>query len=270
MDQALIAKWDEAIAKANELFAAVINGNQPAEPKVTPEIPADAAAVAALSDAELGKFIDHTLLKPEAGREAVEKLCGEAAQYRFASVCVNADYIARCAASLEGRAGVATVIGFPLGATTTETKAFEARQAVQLGATELDMVVNMGRLKDKDYAFVLEDIRAVVEAGGGAPVKVILETGGLTLEEKIAGCLLSKAAGAAFVKTSTGFLFGGATVEDVALMRRVVGPKMGVKASGGIRDNASARAMLSAGANRLGTSAALAIVGAGQAAKGSY
>lgn len=270
IDSTLTATWDAAIAQAREQFQSLLNGKSPATPKVTPP-PPGAEAVAAMSDAEMGKFVDHTVLKPETTWKAVEKLCHEAIDHGFASVCVNADYVARCA-SLIGSApvGVATVIGFPLGATTTDTKAFEARQSIKLGATELDMVVNIGRLKDKDYAFVLEDIRAVVEAGGGAPVKVILETGGLSLEEKIAGCLLSKAAGAAFVKTSTGFLFGGATVEDVALMRRVVGPELGVKASGGIRDAASARAMLAAGANRLGTSAALTIIGHTASAGAGY
>jgi deoxyribose-phosphate aldolase len=210
---------------------------------------------------QLASLIDHTLLKPDAMPEAIERLCREAAEYGFASVCVNPGNVVRAARLLRGtRVNVCTVIGFPLGATTSLAKAFEARDAVAGGADELDMVLNVGALKAGDETLVSRDIRAVVEAADGRVVKVILETGLLTEEEKVRACLLVKEAGAAFVKTSTGFGPGGATVEDVQLMRRTVGPDFGVKASGGIRDRETAERMVAAGAIRLGTSSGVGII----------
>ena len=210
----------------------------------------------------IASFIDHTILKPDAPREDIERLCEEARQNGFASVCVQPWWVPLCADLLEGSSvKVCTVIGFPHGMNKPETKSFEARRAVLDGATELDMVINIGALKSRDFATVERDIRAVVEAGKPrASIKVILENVYLTDEEKAEGCALAKAAGADYVKTSTGFAGGGATVEDVALMRRVVGPEMGVKAAGGIRDVDDARRMVAAGATRLGASASLAIV----------
>ncbi|MDI6869738.1 MAG: deoxyribose-phosphate aldolase [Bacillota bacterium] len=219
---------------------------------------------------ELARLIDHTLLKPEATPEAVARLCAEAVEYGFASACVNPVNVARAASLLRGTpVKVCTVIGFPLGATASLVKAVEVRNAVADGADELDMVLNVGALKAGDHALVARDIRAVVEAAGGRVVKVILETALLTDEEKVEACLLTKEAGAAFVKTSTGFGPGGATVEDVALMRRTVGPEFGVKASGGIRDRATAERMVAAGATRLGTSSGVAIV-RGEAGRHAY
>lgn len=209
----------------------------------------------------LASLIDHTLLKPDATPEAVRRLCAEAKEFGFASVCVNPGQVACAAAELVGTAvKVCTVIGFPLGATTSFAKAFEARDAVASGAGELDMVLNIGALKAGDYELVLQDISAVVAAAGGRLVKVILETGLLTDAEKVEACRLAQSAGASFVKTSTGFGHGGATVEDIKLMRATVGPKMGVKASGGIRDRETALRMVEAGATRLGTSSGVAIV----------
>lgn len=210
----------------------------------------------------LASMIDHTLLKPDASREEVEQLCREAAQHCFASVCVNPNWVALCSAMLRG-AGVkvCTVVGFPLGAHLPDVKSYEARRAVEQGATEVDMVINVGALKSKDYALVEQDIRGVVQAvTRDTVVKVILETALLTREEKIMGCTLAKAAGADFVKTSTGFSTGGATVEDVRLMRETVGPEIGVKASGGIRTPEDARKMVEAGASRIGASASVKIV----------
>jgi deoxyribose-phosphate aldolase len=215
------------------------------------------------SDTPIAALIDHTLLKPEATPAQVEALCHEAAQYRFASVCVNPAYVPLCVRLLRDTpVAVCTVIGFPLGATTTKVKVFEATQAAGNGARELDMVLAVGRLKAGDYGAVAEDISAVVEAGhaAGALVKVIIETSLLSDEEKVAACLLAARAGADFVKTSTGFSGGGATAADIALMRRVVGPSLGVKASGGVRTLADARAMVAAGADRIGASAGVAIV----------
>ncbi len=210
---------------------------------------------------DLAPYIDHTLLRADVTRADLEKLCDEAKRYGFATVCVNAANVRFCAARLEGSSVKAiAVVGFPLGAQTPSAKSFEARDAVRNGAREIDMVINIGALKSRDYALVLEDIRAVVEASQGRPVKVILETGALSREQKIIGCSLAKVAGAAFVKTSTGFGPGGATVEDIALMREIVGEEMGVKASGGIRTEDDARKMIQAGANRIGASASVAIV----------
>ena len=210
---------------------------------------------------DIAQFIDHTLLKPEATREEVLKLCEEAKQYGFATVCVNSINVGTAARALHGSSVIAiAVVGFPLGAGLTSAKAFETREAVRCGAKEIDTVINIGALKAKDYALVQHDIAAVVQAAKPWPVKVILETSQLKDEEKVIACALSKAAGAAFVKTSTGFAQGGATAEDVALMRRIVGDDVGVKASGGVRSTEDAMKMIAAGANRIGASASIAIV----------
>ncbi len=223
------------------------------------------------TSADVARHIDHTMLKPDATREELERLCDEARRHGFATVCVNSVNVAHAARLLAGSQTVPiAVVGFPLGASAPRAKAFEAREAVRCGACEIDMVVNQGALKSKDYALVLEDVSAVVRAVPGVPVKVILETAALTQDEKIAGCVLAKAAGAAYVKTSTGFGPGGATVEDVALMRRVVGSGMGVKASGGIRTSEDAARMFAAGADRVGASASVAIVTGQKAAAGKY
>jgi deoxyribose-phosphate aldolase len=219
-------------------------------------------------DVELARMIDHTLLKADATAEDVRKLCDEARKYCFASVCVNSTNVARARAYLEGSGVmVCAVVGFPLGAMAPTAKAYEAREAVRAGAHEIDMVVNIGALKGRDYALVEEDIRKVVRSAAPARVKVILETGALSQEEKIIGITLSKIAGAAFVKTSTGFGPGGATVEDIQLMRRLVGQELGVKASGGVRTKEDAEKMKLAGANRIGASASVAIIGAAEAPK---
>jgi deoxyribose-phosphate aldolase len=211
--------------------------------------------------ADLARLIDHTLLKPEATRDEVVKLCEEARKHRFASVCVNTTWVGLCKAMLAGTdVMVCAVVGFPLGAMTPTAKAYEAREAVRQGAREIDMVINIGALKSRDYETVFEDICRVVKSSTPAGVKVILETGALDQEQKIIGCTLSKLAGAAFVKTSTGFGKGGATVEDIELMRRVVGSEVGVKASGGVRTAEDAIKMAQAGANRIGASASVAIV----------
>ena len=216
----------------------------------------------------LAAMIDHTLLKPDVTPDQIAQLCYEARKHHFASVCINPTHVKLCAELLKGSpVKVCTVIGFPLGATPPEVKTFETQKALSDGATEIDMVINIGALKANDYDLVARDIRGVVNTAhpAGALVKVILETTLLNREEKIAACLLSKEAGADFVKTSTGFGGGGATVEDVALMRRVVGPEMGVKASGGVRDYEDAQKMVEAGATRIGASAGVKIVqGAGQ------
>jgi deoxyribose-phosphate aldolase len=214
----------------------------------------------------LASLIDHTLLKPDASRDDVERLCREAAQFCFASVCVNPNWVPLCAQLLRGTGvKVCTVIGFPLGAHLPDVKAYEARRAVEQGAGEVDMVINVGALKSRDYALVEQDIRGVVQAvGRDTVVKVILETSLLTRDEKVMGSSLAKAAGADFVKTSTGFAGGGATVEDVRLMRETVGPDIGVKASGGIRTPEEARAMVEAGASRIGASASVKIVRGGE------
>jgi deoxyribose-phosphate aldolase len=211
--------------------------------------------------ADLGKLIDHTLLKPEATRDEVVKLCEEARKYRFASVCVNTTWVPLCKSLLSGTdVMVCAVVGFPLGAMAPTAKAYEAREAVRQGAREIDMVLNIGAMKSRDYETVFEDICRVVKASQPAGVKVILETSALTQEEKIIAISLSKLAGAAFVKTSTGFGKGGATVEDVQLMRQLVGAELGVKASGGVRTVEDAVKMAQAGANRIGASASVAIV----------
>jgi len=212
-------------------------------------------------DVAMAGMIDHTLLKADATAADVKKLCDEARKYCFASVCVNSTNVAKARSYLEGSGViVCAVVGFPLGAMTPSAKAFEAREAVRCGASEIDMVINIGALKSRDYALVEDDIRRVVQASRPAKVKVILETGALNAEEKIIGCTLSKIAGAHFVKTSTGFGPGGATAEDIALMRKLVGEEMGVKASGGVRTHEDAEKMKLAGANRIGASASVAIV----------
>jgi deoxyribose-phosphate aldolase len=215
----------------------------------------------------LAGMIDHTLLRPDATRADVVALCEEARTHHFASVCLNTTWVPLARALLASSdVMICAVVGFPLGAMTPTAKAYEAREAVRQGAHEIDMVINIGALKSRDYETVFEDICRVVKAAAPSRVKVILETGSLTEDEKIVGCSLSKLAGAAFVKTSTGFGKGGATVEDVTLMRRIVGPKMGVKASGGVRTAEQVRQMAAAGATRIGASASVAIV-AGSDAK---
>jgi deoxyribose-phosphate aldolase len=214
-------------------------------------------------DKSLAGLIDHTLLKPDATADKVAQLCFEAKKYHFASVCVNPSYVKLCADLLKGTdVKVCTVIGFPLGATATEVKVFEAQNAIEHGATEIDMVMNIGALKAGDSETVAHDIHEVAKAthGADALLKVIIETSLLTDEEKVIACLLAKEAGADYVKTSTGFSGGGATVHDIALMRRTVGPELGVKASGGIHSLEEAEQMIAAGATRIGASAGVKIV----------
>ena len=209
---------------------------------------------------ELAGILDHTLLRPSATGEEVERLCSEAVAYEFRTVCVNPVLVDRAVRSLEGTAvGVCSVVGIPFGTHLATTKAHEAREAVKDGATEIDMVIGIGALREGDDQAVLDDVRAVVEAAAGRAVKVILETCYLIQEEKVRACILALEGGASFVKTSTGYGPAGATVEDVALMRRTVGEHCGVKAAGGIRTLADALRMIRAGANRLGTSGSVAI-----------
>ena len=256
----------------NEQIAALV-----AELRATPGLSAGKPLIG-LSDQPtkanaLASYIDHTLLKAEATPAQIRELCAEAKQYGFASVCVNAGYVALAAECLAGSAvKVCTVIGFPLGATTTATKVFEAREAAAAGASELDMVLAVGRLKAGEYAAVSADIAAVAAEchAAGAWCKVIIETALLNDEEKIAACWLAQHAGADFVKTSTGFLGGGATVADIALMRETVGPAIGVKASGGVRSRSDAEAMIAAGASRLGASAGVTIVNDGKTTGEGY
>ncbi|MFD6439201.1 deoxyribose-phosphate aldolase [Peribacillus sp. NPDC060186] len=207
-------------------------------------------------------LIDHTLLKADATKEQIKVLCEEAREYKFASVCVNPTWVKYASELLEGsEVKVCTVIGFPLGASTPETKAFETKDAISNGAQEVDMVINIGALKDKDNELVERDIRAVVAASTGKALsKVIIETSLLTEEEKVRACELAVKAGTDFVKTSTGFSTGGATVEDVALMRKTVGPDIGVKASGGVRNTSDAQKVIEAGATRIGASAGVSIL----------
>jgi deoxyribose-phosphate aldolase len=222
-------------------------------PAVTERL--DAALVAAL--------IDHTILKANATEAQVTQLCEEAGQYGFAAVCVNASYVSLCHKLLVGTTvEVAAVVGFPLGATLPEVKAYEAQRAIAAGASEIDMVIHVGALLGKQYDYVLQDIAAVVQAchARGAVLKVIIEAALLTDEEKVAACYLAQEAGADYVKTSTGFGPGGATLEDVALMRRTVGPEMGLKAAGGIRTYETTLAMVAAGATRIGASSGVRIV----------
>jgi deoxyribose-phosphate aldolase len=217
----------------------------------------------------VAQYIDHTLLKADASQDQVAQLCYEARKYSFAAVCVNPSYVKLCSQLLQGSSvHVCTVVGFPLGATPPEVKAYETQQVIDDGATEVDMVINVGALKSKDYALVERDIATVARTchAGGAILKVIIEAALLTDEEKVIACQLSKAAGADYVKTSTGFGPGGATAQDVTLMRRAVGPGVGVKAAGGIGSFEDAKAMVAAGATRIGASAGVRIV---QEAKGS-
>jgi deoxyribose-phosphate aldolase len=236
--------------------------------RVTPVIDAGADRIASTlgifpTDGQLAHMIDHTILKPDATQDEIAQLCFEARKYSFASVCVNPSYVKLCNDLLEGSdVLVCTVVGFPLGATPTEVKVFETQQAVREGADEVDMVINVGALKSRDYELVERDIASVARAchAGNAILKVIIEAALLTDEEKVAACQLAKVAGADFVKTSTGFGPGGATAEDVALMRHVVGPAMGVKAAGGIRTYEDAKKMIAAGASRIGASASVKIM----------
>ncbi len=219
---------------------------------------------------KLNKYIDHTLLKPDASQEQIETLIEEAKKYDFASVCVNPTWVNFAAQALKTTdVKVCTVIGFPLGANTPELKAFETSDAIQNGANEVDMVINIGALKSRNFDLVERDIRAVVEAAKGTLVKVIIETCLLTDDEKVKACQIAQKAGADFVKTSTGFSTGGATVADVALMRKTVGPDMGVKASGGARSYEDALAFIKAGATRIGASSGVAIM-EGDVANGDY
>lgn len=210
----------------------------------------------------IASYIDHTLLKPESTKEQVIELCKEAAEYEFASVCVNPSYVETAAAELKNsKVKVCTVIGFPLGASTSETKAFETKDAIEKGAEEIDMVVNIGAIKSGESELVKNDIQAVVDAAKGkAIVKVIIEASLLTDEEKVLASRLSKEAGADFVKTSTGFSTGGATVADVKLMRETVGSELGVKASGGVRSLEDVQGMIDAGASRIGASSGVQIM----------
>jgi len=225
-----------------------------------------------LPDLSLARMIDHTMLKPDATTDEITKLCAEAKQYHFASVCVNPGFVPLCSSLLKGTdVKVCTVIGFPLGATTTEVKRLEAEQAIANGATEIDMVINVGQLKSGNYDYVFNDVNKVVLAAKAHRnvCKVILETALLTDEEKVKACLICKKAGADFVKTSTGFSKGGATVGDIALMRKIVGSAIGVKASGGIRSKEDAEAMIASGADRIGASASVKIV-MGEKSESSY
>ncbi|MDA3905606.1 MAG: deoxyribose-phosphate aldolase [Bacteroidales bacterium] len=224
-----------------------------------------------ISATELAGLIDHTLLKPGATEKQFEQLCAEALEYKFMSVCVNSSWVPYIAKKLRGSSvKVCSVVGFPLGEMDTRSKAFETRNAIANGAHEIDMVINTSALKSGNLKLVEEDIRAIKRACRSTTIlKVIIETSLLTEAEKIIACEISKKVGADFVKTSTGFTGDGATVEDVALMRRVVGPKIGVKASGGIRDYKTAVAMINAGANRIGAGGSIAIV-SGSVAKGNY
>lgn len=220
---------------------------------------------------QLARYIDHTLLKPEATRTQITTLCKEALEHQFYSVCVNGIWVAYCKELLQAsEVKISAVCGFPLGAMTSKAKAFEAEQAVKDGASEIDMVMSVGHMLEGEYQHVQDDIHAVVEAvKGEAIVKVILETGLLDDEQKRVACQLSEAAGAHFVKTSTGFGHGGATVQDIRLMRAAVSSSLGVKASGGVREAQTAIAMLEAGATRLGTSSGVAIV-SGESGTGGY
>lgn len=210
---------------------------------------------------QFAKLIDHTLLKADATRDQINQLCEEAKKYEFASVCVNPTWVKYCSELLAGTpVKVCTVIGFPLGATTSAVKAFETKDAITNGAGEIDMVINIGALKNGEYDLVRDDIKAVVDAANGTLVKVIIETCLLTEEEKVKACELSVEAGAHFVKTSTGFSTGGATAEDIAMMRKTVGPNIGVKASGGVRSLEDMQKMIEHGASRIGASSGVAIM----------
>jgi deoxyribose-phosphate aldolase len=258
----VMVRGGEATATGAELSA----GNY--VDRVQPVVRAGADRIASTlgitpTDSSLSHKIDHTLLKPDATQDQVAQLCYEAKKCDFASVCVNPSHVKLCADLLKDtQVRICTVVGFPLGATSTETKVFEAQKAIRDGATEVDMVINVGALKSRDYELVQRDIASVARAchAGGALLKVIIEAALLGDEEKVAACQLVKVSGGDFVKTSTGFGPGGATAEDVALMRRVVGPSLGVKASGGIRTFEDAQKMIAAGASRIGASASVKII----------
>jgi len=265
--QVLILLQDESRPQAGS-EAAPLSAHNYVE-RVQPVLSAGADRLASTlgvtpsAEARLGHMIDHTLLRPEASQDQIAQLCFEARKHGFASVCVNPTHVRLCADLLKGSGvPVCTVIGFPLGATPTDVKVFEAQQAIRDGASELDMVINVGALKSRDYELVERDIASIARAchAGNAILKVIIEAALLTDEEKVVACQLAKVAGADFVKTSTGFGPGGATPEDVALMRRVVGPSIGVKAAGGIRTYADAQKMIAAGASRIGASASVKIL----------
>lgn len=255
-----------------QVMAQISNaGSKPASAVATLEKPAASWNQTVITGPQVARLIDHTLLKPESTREQIVQICKEAIEYNFATVCVNPFWVSTVASELKGsKVGITTVVGFPLGASSTFSKISESRDAIAAGATEIDMVINIGALKSGDYETVKKDIEGVVLAcRGQAVVKVIIETGYLTDEEKKKACMLSKMAGADFVKTSTGFGPGVATPEDIALMREAVGPDMGVKASAGVRDLDTARKLVAAGATRIGASAGIAIV-KGEKGKGSY
>lgn len=220
---------------------------------------------------DLAHYVDHTLLKAEASKSDIEQLCREATELNFYAVCVNPIWIGECVKRLEKTSvRVATVVGFPLGCNTLSSKSHETKDAVSLGADEIDMVINLGALKSGDWSLVEKDISAVVQASEGRPVKVILETAALQRDEIIHACRCSESAGAAFVKTSTGFGCGGATVEAVTLMKETIGDRLRIKASGGIRDLETMKKMISAGANRIGTSSAYKFLRQETATPGSY
>lgn len=253
----------EQVRQLLENSGVIIPGQLPDDP-IWQEVKHQTAKTGKIqgSNTEMAGFIDHTILKPDAKSADIEKLCAEARQYGFYSVCINPVWVPLAVHSLKGsRVKVCTVCGFPLGANATETKSNEARLAVKQGAAEVDMVVNIGELKSQDLKTVHQDISSVVKASSGALVKVIIETCLLTEEEKILACLISKSAGAHYVKTSTGFSSGGATAADIALMRLTVGQQMGVKASGGVRSLEDANQMILAGASRIGTSSGVKIIG---------
>jgi deoxyribose-phosphate aldolase len=264
--QVLIALNDPAAA-AKPIEPAAPTGPDPVD-HVRRVVDAGATRIAARlghapDDADLAHYIDHTLLKPEATDAQIAQLCYEARKFNFAAVCVNPSKVKLCAQLLkDAPVKIATVVGFPLGATQPEVKAYETQQAIDDGATEIDMVINIGAMKSKDYALVARDIATVVQTAqaGGAITKVIIEAALLNDEEKVIACKLAKEAGAEYVKTSTGFASGGATVHDVALMRWAVGPEMGVKAAGGIKSYQDAVKMIEAGATRIGASASVKIM----------
>ena len=284
LDEAGVEQLIESITQQVMLrLGGGANGNSATSPasksdRVHPMIAAGADRVAstlgfAPPDGRLAGLIDHTLLKPEASHEEIAQLCSEARKYGFASVCVNPSNVKLCGQLLKGSlVAICTVVGFPLGATPTDVKVFEAQQAIREGATEIDMVINVGAVKSREYELVRQDIASVAKAchAANAILKVILEAALLTDEEKVIACQLAKVANADFVKTSTGFGPGGATPEDVALMRRVVGPDIGVKAAGGIRTTEDARRMIAAGASRIGASASVKIVGGMDEKERSY
>jgi deoxyribose-phosphate aldolase len=269
--QVLLLLQQEPGTEADYALAPALSAHNYVQ-QVQPVVRAGADRVASTlgilpTDGSMAHMIDHTVLKPEASQDEIAQLCFEARKHRFASVCVNPANVRLCSQLLKGSGvPVCTVIGFPLGATSTEAKVFETQQAIREGATELDMVINVGALKSREYELVERDIASIARVchAGNAILKVIIEAALLTDEEKVVACQLAKVARADFVKTSTGFGPGGATVEDVALMRRVVGTSMGVKAAGGIRSFETAQEMIAAGASRIGASASVKIIqGAG-------